>query len=382
MSEHALLSASGASRWLACPPSARLEEGLPESTSEYAEEGRLAHAIAELKLRKHFIEPMTARKFNAALKKLQEHPQYQPEMLEHTDRYLEEVQCVAHSFSSRPYVVAEKRVDYAHVAPEGFGTCDCIVIGGDTMHVFDFKYGKGVEVSAECNPQMMLYALGALRIYSILYSIRVVEMHIIQPRIGNFDAWALPADELNAWAEEIRPIARLAYAGEGEFNAGEHCRFCRAKAQCRARARQMLALEEFKQAPAAQLTLSEIGDILFRAQTLAKWVEEMQAFALTQCLAGTEVPGWKAVEGRSVRAWTDQEAAFAALLDSGVEEAMLYERRPLTLAAIEKMLGKKAFDQTVAEFVVSPPGKPTLVPVTDKREAITNQPTPEELFKN
>lgn len=383
MRAHALLSASGAHKWLNCTPSARLEETLPETTSEYAEEGRLAHAIAELKLRKHFIEPMGMRTFNSRLKKLQADPLYKDEMLHHTDTYLDYVSGITHSFNSPPYVAVEKQLDFSEYAPEGFGTGDCIIIHGDTLYVIDFKYGKGVPVSAELNPQMQLYALGAYVAYSFLYSITKVKLAIIQPRVGEPSEWELPAADLLAWGESIRPVAQKAFAGEGEFVSGEHCRFCRVAARCRARAEFNTSLEEFHQMKPPLISNEEVGAILARAQNLAKWVKDLEKYALGELLAGTEIPGWKAVAGRGSRQYVNQDEAFKALLGSGIEEAMLYNRVPLTVPAVEDLLGKVRYKELLAAagHVKTEPGKPTIAPISDKREAITRSSAAED-FKN
>jgi hypothetical protein len=376
---HAKLSASGSHKWLHCPPSANLEAQLPETTSSYAEEGRLAHAIGELKLRKHFT-PMGPKKFANELKKLQEMPHYSPEMLEHTDRYLEFVQAKAHSFSSPPYVVMERRLDYSHIAPEGFGTGDCLIIGGSVLVVIDLKYGQGVPVSAEANPQMMLYALGALKEYALLYAIDTVRLAIVQPRLGEPSEWEISAADLLAWGESIKPTAQAAFDGEGEFCSGEWCRFCRAKATCRARSNTMTALEAFGGMKPPLISNEEVGDILRRAQTLKSWVTDLEEYALSALLAGDEIPGWKAVEGRSNRQFADTDAAFKVLVDAGYNETLLYERRPITLTAVEKLTGKPKFTELLSGQVIKPPGKPTLAPESDHREAVTNKVTAEEAF--
>jgi len=382
---HAILSASSAHRWLICTPSARLEQTMPEKPSEYAEEGRLAHEIAELKLRKHFIEPgvplMGPRKFANQLKKFKEHELYQDEMLKHTDTYLEYIQGIVHGFSSPPYVAIEKKLDFSKYVPDGFGTGDCIIIGGNTMWVIDLKYGKGVPVSAERNPQMMLYALGAYEAYSFLYPIEVVKMAIVQPRLDSISEWETSITGLLAWGESIKPIAQKAWAGEGEYVSGDHCQFCRAKALCRARAEFNLDLEKYHGMKPPLISNQEVGQILTRARDLAQWVKDLEEYALAECLAGNEIPGWKAVEGRSVRQFMDWEKAFQVLIENGIDEALLYERKPITLAATEKLLGKKKFEELLGQFVERPPGKPTLVPVDDKREAIT-RPSAQEDFKN
>ncbi|HEY8462441.1 MAG TPA: DUF2800 domain-containing protein, partial [Bacillota bacterium] len=284
--KHALLNASGAHKWLNCTPSARLEETLPESQSVYADEGRLAHAIAELKLRKHFIEPMGPQKFKNALKKLQEDPLYQDEMLKHTDTYLDYVSKIVHSYPAPPYVTIEQRLDYSTFVPEGFGTGDCIIIGGSTLHVIDLKYGKGVPVSAECNPQMMLYGLGAYVKYLMLYPIDQVRLTIVQPRLDSISEWEISIHELVQWGEKyVRPRAQRAYNGQGDFNPGEWCRFCRARATCRARANIHTALEDFGYKKPPLLSNAEVGEILVRAQELEKWVKDLEEYALSECLA-------------------------------------------------------------------------------------------------
>ncbi len=378
--KHALLSASGAARWLACTPSARLEEQFPDSTSTYAEEGILAHEIAELKLRKAFTEPMGPRKFNNQLKKLKEHQLYQPEMLKHTDTYLEYVQGLVHGFDSPPHIAVEKRVEYTDYVPEGFGTADCIIIGGSTMCIIDLKYGKGVPVAAEDNPQMMLYALGAYSAYSFLYPIEKVVMSIVQPRLDSISEFSMPVDDLLYWATNtVMGAAEKAFKGEGDFVPGEHCRFCRAKSLCRARSEFNTAIEDKYPNKPPLLSNDEVGQLLIKARDLAKWVKDLEEYALAECLAGSEIPGWKAVEGRSVRQFTDIDAAFKILTGEGYDEAVLYERKPITLSATEKLVGKKKFNELLASFIYKPPGKPTLVPESDKREPI--KPDYKQIFK-
>ncbi|RAK21113.1 uncharacterized protein DUF2800 [Anoxybacillus vitaminiphilus] len=381
--EHALLSASAAHRWLACTPSVRLEEQFPDTTSPYAQEGTLAHEIAELKLRKYFIEPMSQRSFSAKLNKFKKHELFQEEMLKHTDTYLEYLKEITLAFPSKPYVAVEKRVDYSAYAPGGFGTCDCIIIHGEHLYVTDFKYGKGVPVSAENNPQMKLYALGAYLEYSLLYPIQHVHLTIVQPRLDSISEWSLSIDELLAWGEEIKPIAQKAFNGEGDFVPGEHCKFCRAKAQCRARADQYTALEDFKLMKPPLISNEEVGAILEKAQHIEAWVKDLKEYALAECLKGNEIPGWKAVEGRSTRQFADLDKAFEHLKQNGIDEAMLYERVPLTVAKIEKVLKKAEFTRLLEEpgFVVKTPGKPALVPISDKREAITAAPDAADDFQ-
>lgn len=370
---HALLSASASHRWLACPPSVRLEEQFPDSTSDFAREGTLAHEIAELKLRKYFTEPMSQRTFNTRLNKMKKHELYQEEMLKHTDTYLEYLKGISLSLSSAPYVAVEKRINYSSYAPEGFGTVDCLMVGGDTLYVTDFKYGKGVAVSAENNPQMKLYALGAYLEYSFLYPIKTIKLAIIQPRLNIISEFDLTVQELLSWGDEIKPVAEDAFAGKGDFVPGEHCKFCRAKAQCRARAEEFSALAYFTSLKPPLLTDEEVGQMLERGQHVESWIKALKDYALGQCLKGNEVPGWKAVEGRGSRSFVDQDKAFDHLRVNGVDEAILYERVPLTVSKIEKVLKKKEFTSLLDEagYIVKSPGKPTLAPAGDKRKSIS-----------
>lgn len=381
--DHALLSASSAHRWLICTPSARLEEQFPDTTSDYAREGTLAHEIAELKLRKQFTEPMSQSTYSRRLNKFKKHELFQDEMLKHTDTYLDYLREITIGMDVQPYVAVERQIDFSQIVPEGFGTVDCLIIGGDTLYITDFKYGKGVLVSAEDNPQMKLYALGAYFAYSFLYPIQNVKLAIVQPRLDSISEWEISAKDLLAWGEKIKPIAAKAFAGEGEFVPGEHCKFCRVKAQCRARAEMYTALSDFGMKKPPLLTNEEVGEVLERAQGLEAWVKALKEYALSACLNGEEIPGWKAVEGRSTRIYKDIDQAFEYLKSNGIDEALLYERVPLTVAKLEKALGKKEFTSLLVEkgLVEKTPGKPTIAPMSDKRPAITNKPSAAEDFQ-
>lgn len=380
MTKHALLGASSAHRWLNCPPSARLTENIQEERSIYAEEGSLAHELAELKLRKQLIEPMSKAEYDSKLKQIKEHILYEKDMQTYTDMYVDYIQSIVHGFSFKPYIVAEKQVDYSRWVPEGFGTADCIIISGDTLYILDFKYGKGVPVSAVDNPQMMLYALGAYSEYSLLYDIKRVTMVIIQPRIDNISTHLIDIDSLMLWAKQIAIIAEQAYKGEGEFYAGEHCKFCKAKANCRARAEKNIELAGFVNTKPALLDNSEIGELLEKGKDIASWVKDLEEYALKQCLAGNKIDGWKAVEGKSNRAFKDVDKAFDILKANDLDETVLYEKKPISLSAIEKLLGKKRFKELLNDEVIKPPGKPTLVVESDKRDAISNQVSAESVF--
>lgn len=388
--DHALLSASASHRWLLCTPSARLEATLPDTTSRAAKEGTLAHEIAELKLRKYFTEPMGPQKFSAAMKKLKARldddgkPLYADEMDRHTDTYLEYLQKLAHSLTSPPYVAIEKRLDFSMYVPEGFGTGDFIAIGGGTLFINDFKYGKGVPVSAVDNPQMKLYALGAYHAYSFLFPIERVRMAIIQPRLNDISEDEISLADLLAWGESIEPRAAAAFAGEGEYTPGEHCGFCRARSTCRARVESLLDAAAPAPMRPPLITWAEAANILRRVESLGliKWYNALKDDALAEVLKGGDVPGWKAVHGRGSREYVDIDAAFAHLQASGIEEALLYERRPLTVAAIEKVLKTKQYKELLADagHVVTKPGSPTLVPSDDPRSAITDQVSAEQAF--
>ncbi len=378
---HAILGASSSERWLNCNPSAALTADMPDPGSEYAAEGTLAHSIGELKLRKRFLPGLGPKKYKTEMDKLHADPLYNPEMESTTEEYLDAVNEIAMAYPEVPYVALEQKVDYSQWVPEGFGTADCILIGNGILHIVDYKHGKGVPVPAEDNPQMKLYALGAYARYSLFYSIQRVRWTVVQPRNGGVsETPELMIEDLLEWAETyVKPRAQLAAEGKGDYCPGEWCRFCKAKAVCRARSDNNLALEGFQKALPATLSPEEIGAILIRAKDLASWLSDIEEYALSALLEGQEIPGWKAVEGRAVRAWTDQDAAFEAAKAAGIEEAMLYKRVPVTLAALEKDMGKKAF-QVLTPFVTIPPGKPTLAPESDKREAISNRPSAEQDF--
>jgi hypothetical protein len=387
---HALLSPSAAHRWLNCTPAPRLEAELPDSTSEYAEEGRLAHSVCELAARKKFTVMKTAA-YNAALKKLKADPLWNDEMLTTANAYVEHLTEHAMRFEHAPYTALEVRVDISDYAPEAHGTCDCVMIGGDELIITDYKHGKGVAVSAEGNPQMRLYALGALKLYRPIYGdmIRRVSFYIDQPRLNDYSGDSMTVEELLAWGENtVKPKAVMAFAGLGEYSPGEWCRFCRAKAQCRARSDSFTALEDFKDAllpdnaalaeqyerdgiPAPPLlTDAEIGGLLTRAEELVKWHEALKEYALTACLNGITIPGWKAVEGRSIRKIADYDKAAAALQTAGYAEALLYRREPITLGDLDKLVGGEAqLKALLGDMLTRPPGKPSLAPKTDKRPA-------------
>ena len=394
---HAILSASSANRWLHCPPSALLAAQFPRTSSKYAEAGTLAHSIGELKARKYFLEPMGPQDYQKRLQTLKESPYYDRAMDGNTDFYLDYLKSLSMSYASPPFVALEVRVDYSRYVPEAFGTADCIMIGESRMCVVDYKNGSGVQVEAENNPQMMLYALGALETYSMIYgdTIKDIRLAIVQPNIGEPKAWDATTAYLREWGETVvKPTAALAWEGKGDFCPGDWCDsgFCPAKATCKARAMKLLELEPLKdRAPEGQLsdadrelakeecdvdltdkllTDAEIGDILTRAQGLSKWVKALEDYALSAILKGRDIPGFKAVLGRSSSQWAGgPDKAFEILKERGVEEAILWKREPVTVAGLKKELGKKVFDAVSDGLVEKKPGSPALALESDRRKA-------------
>lgn len=406
---HSIVSASSAGRWIKCPPSAMLAAQAPKTTSDYAEAGRLAHAIGELKARKYFLEGIGPRKFSNAMKKFREDPHYDPGMDSATDLYLDTLKEQALTFDSPPFVALEVKVDYGDIAPGGFGTSDAVLIGGDTIVVADYKNGAGVPVEAEENPQMLLYAYGALRTFGPIYgdTIQKVRLCIIQPNSGGVKIWETTRDLLNGWAHEmVAPAAALAAEGKGDFFAGSWCDnyFCPARATCRARAEYLLSLTSLEGAePVGDrqpsevaayevareinpdlpplLSDEEIGDVLAQAKDLAKWIKSLEEYAYEALMAGGNIPGWKLVAGRSSRSWEGgEDAAFQELQARGIPEAMLYERKPVTPPALEKALTKKVFAEKAEGLVHIAPGKPTMVVASDPRPPY-QQVQAEEAFK-
>lgn len=379
--QHALLSASGAHRWLNCTPSARLEENFENKQTVYTQEGTLAHELAELKLRKNY-ETMSTRKFNSELKKIKENELYKPEMDNHTDIYAEYIKQIMYT-SKAPCIFIEYKTDYSKYAKEGFGTTDCVIIEGNTLHVIDFKYGQGVAVSAENNPQMMLYALGIYEANSIIYDIKNVVLAIIQPRLDSISEWNISIEDLIKWGNEVViPKAEDAFAGIGDFIPGEHCRFCKAKGECRARAEANLqAIEIRKTVDKNLLANDEIGVILKQCTDVEDWLKDLRETALNKILNGEKIEGWRAVEGRSNRVITNIDEAFELLKKDGFDETVLYERKPLSLTELEKLVGKKKFAELLADYIEKPKGKPALVDSSDKRPDFENKTTAEEDFK-
>lgn len=357
---HAILSASASKRWLSCPPSAKLNAELPDTTSEYAREGTCAHELAEYKVNK--LLGIEAKNPTESL------DFYDSEMEDCTESYAQYIAEQIAKYDS-PVVMVEQRLDFSKYVPGGFGTGDCVIVADDVLTVIDYKHGKGVPVSAENNSQMMLYALGALELFDSLYDIREICMIIFQPRLENISEFTMTVNTLLDWAEnELRPKAELAAKGEGEFCAGEHCRFCKIKATCRKRAEYNLMLAQYDFAPPDMLEDTEIEAILEKVEALTAWAADIKEYALSQALAGKQWTGYKVVEGKSNRKYTDENAVAAAV--KAIGKNPYSEPEILGITAMTKLLGgKKKFDELLSKYVCKPQGKPTLVPASDKRKA-------------
>ena len=363
MADHAVLSASGSHRWLNCTPSARLELEFENTGSEAAREGTAAHALCEHKLKRalHMRSRRPVSDYDS------------DEMEECTDAYVDfvmEQYEAAKQVCKDPVVLIEQRLDFSCYVPDGFGTGDCLIISDDRLHIIDFKYGMGVLVEAENNPQMKLYALGALAVYDALYDIREVSMTIFQPRRESVSTWTIPVEDLKAWAEnELKPRAKMAYDGEGEYLPGEWCTFCRAAVRCRARAEEKLKLAqtEFRMPPL--LTDAEIEDILAVLPDLTKWANEITAYALDTALNhGKEWNGFKVVQGRSVRKYRDEAAVAEAAKEAGYKD--IYRQSLIPLTEMQRLMGKDRFEEILGGLITKAPGRPTLVPKSDRRPAM------------
>jgi hypothetical protein len=374
--KHALLSASSAKRWLECPPSARLCEHYPDTTSVYAEDGTMAHQLCEFYLKKaleikcedpHENNPFC---FDSETEDCaNSYVQFILEILEKSKQTCKD-----------PKVFIEQKVDYSRWVEEGFGTCDCAVIADGTLHICDYKHGSGVLVEADDNPQMKLYALGCLEIFDGIYDISTVSMTIFQPRRENVSTYTTFKESLFQWADEIlKPTAELAFAGKGDFKTGEHCRFCKAKAECRKRAEENMQLAAYDFKNPNLLESDEIADILLKVDDLVAWAGNVKEFALQQALQGVKFEGFKVVEGRSNRKYISEIKVADTVKNAGFDP---YEKSVLGITKMEKLLGKKQFATLLGDLIEKPQGKPVLVPETDKRLSINVTTAAEEFADN
>ena len=360
MGKHAFLSASASHRWLACPPSAKLCAQEDDHGSPYAQQGTDAHELCQFLLEQALGRPCRDPTEDLTW--------YNAEMLEAAEGYrdfvLEQIG-EAKKLCRDPLVCVEQTLDFSKWVEHGFGTGDCVIVADDLLHIVDFKFGLGVLVEATDNSQLKCYALGAVDTFGDLYDIRRIKLSIYQPRRENVDTFEQTKDELLKWADEVlAPTAKLAYEGEGEFAAGDHCQFCKVKATCRKRAEYSMELAKYEFADAPTLDETEIAAILPQIDTLVSWAEDIKTYALQQALSGVRYPGWKLVEGRSNRKYTDEAAVAAVVTKAGFDP---YEQKLLGITAMQKQLGKKKFDELLSGLVIKPQGKPVLAPAADKR---------------
>jgi len=375
---HAILSASASHRWMTCTPSAQLEQQFPDIKSEYAAEGTFAHALAELRLSRAVANTIKPSAYKKKLGEMKKDPFYSTSMEEHIEQY---VAFVGEKFMEAKkncpdtLVLLEQRLDFSEWVPEGFGTGDVIIISDGVLEIIDLKYGQGVPVSAKGNTQMRLYALGAISQYGLLYDFDCIRMTIVQPRLDSITSEDMSVNALLEWGNEVvKPAAKKAMAGEGEFVPGDHCQFCRAKAICKARANANLEMARYEFQDPPLLSIDEIAEILFKAEELQKWAKDVHDYALDQAVNhGIKFPGWKLVEGRSNRKYTDVDAVAERLKAKGYADDVIYMPREIWgITEMEKRLGKKLFEEYLNDLVIKPAGKPTLVPETDKRPEISS----------
>ena len=363
MPKHAILAASASSRWLACPPSARLCAELPDKSSSYALQGTDAHELAAFKVLQALGEDVKDPTENLTF--------FDQEMDGYTDAYRDFVMeqfMEAKKHCKDPVILVEQRLDFSEWVPEGFGTGDAVIIADDVLHVIDLKYGLGVIVSAEKNSQLMCYGLGALSLFDGIYDVKTIRLSIFQPRRDNISTFEISKEDLLCWAKTtLSPAAEMAFNGEGEFHAGDHCQFCKLKATCRKRAEYNLEMAQYDFEMPIQLSETEISLILPRIDELIAWGNDVKDYALKQAMSGTEYPGYKLVAGRSVTKYTDENAVAAAVISAGFDP---YEKKLLGITAMKSLLGKNTFNTVLGPLTHKPQGKPTLVPTSDKRPAI------------
>lgn len=369
MTAHAILSASGSAKWLVCPRSARLEEQFPDKQTSYTMEGTFAHEVFEyvlgVELGKHPADDERAAEFFANEHWSEALHDYVRLAVDHVKRLV----------TPSAVVLIEQRLDFSPWVPEGFGTGDVVIVDDDVIHVCDLKYGAGIPVSAVGNSQMRLYALGAYNAFEYLFDIKTVRTTILQPRLDNWSSEELPLETLLAWADEtVKPAAKLAWENGGEFVPGSHCSegFCKARFQCAARAEESMAVarQSFALVQPELLTTEQVCAVLAKADVAIKWLNDVKDFALKEAERGQSITGWKLVEGRSNRKYVDQDAVARKLVESGIPEAVIYERSLLGITALEKAVGKSKVAELIGDLIDKPQGKPVLVPETDKRQAI------------
>jgi len=360
MAKHAFLSASSCARWLACTKSAALNAQAGSTGSPYAQEGTDAHSLCE-----YLVLTALGREAKDPTEDLSYYDQEMQDCAEgYRDFCMEGVE-TAKALCPDPMVGVEEHLEFSRWVPQGFGTGDCVIVADDLLQIIDFKYGRGIEVSADHNPQLMCYALGAVDAYDGIYDIRRISLNVYQPRLGNVDSWEVSKEELLDWAENtLAPAAKLAYAGEGTFKAGDHCQFCKVKATCRERADYNMKLAQYDFADPALLEPSDIAAILPKIDQLTSWASDVKDYALQQALSGVHYDGFKVVAGRSVRKYTNETAVAEAVTDAGYDP---YEQKLLGITAMTRMLGRTKFNEILGDLIDKPQGKPVLVTESDKR---------------
>ena len=363
MARHAFLSASASYRWINCPPSAKLCEGMPDETSTYAQEGTDCHELCA-----YLVEKAMGRDVQDPTGHLSYYSAEMQSCAEEYCSYVMEQYGKARGYCKDPVMFIEQRLDFSRWVEEGFGTGDCVIIADEVLHIIDYKHGLGVLVGSEGNTQMMCYALGALDAFDDIYDIKRIEMTIFQPRRDNVSTWSLSRKDLLDWADMVlAPTARMAYEGKGEFKAGDHCQFCKAKSVCRKRAEHNLELARYDFAMPDTLSEIEIAAILPKIDQLIAWGNDLKDYALSQAQSGTHYEGFKVVEGRSNRKYTDEDAVARTVTEAGYDP---YEKKILGITAMSSLLGKKRFEELLGSLIYKPPGKPALVPETDPRPAM------------
>lgn len=370
--KHALLSASGSSRWLNCTPSAKLEEKFPNKSSIYADEGTLAHEISEIEL-SYSLGYIDTKTYSSEMRKLKRHKLYTDEHEVEVDKYVEIVLETYNAILGKhpdALIKIEQRLDFSHIVEFGFGTGDVLIIADGKIYVIDLKYGKGVPVSAENNSQLKLYGIGALREYELLYDINSVVLMIVQPRLDNFSEWEISVSDLMDWAlQVVKPKAKEAYQGSGEQKVGDWCRFCKAKAICRAYSEHNLKLAKYEFVDSELLEDDEIADILGKLDVLTDWAKAVKEYALDKALKGKVWPGYKVVEGRSNRTFLNDKAVMDILKARGFKRSDYVVTKLANLSKIEQLLGKTDFPLILKGQIIKPEGAPALVTLDDKRPA-------------
>ena len=378
---HALLSASGSERWLNCTPSARLEDQFgTRTTSKFAEEGTIAHEYAEICMLRDVLDNITEVTFNVRLEEILNKEQFNDEMLDEIPKYIDycsEQFQAAKLRTPDAIIEIERSIDLSEFIPEGKGLCDCNIIADSVLEVIDLKYGKGVQVSAVKNKQLMLYGLGAFKYYEMHYDIKTIRLTIVQPRLNSISSWDISVEELLQWANtELKEKARMAFDGLGDIMPGTWCKFCSIKTKCKTLANENLKIEKFGQKRSELLTDDEIANIIARAPLLVEWANSIHEYAIEQALTNNKVwPGFKLVEGISRRKWYDEEKVGDIILQRvpTFDENDIFKSKLRSITDIEKLVGKKKFGETFGDLVIKPQGKPTLVHESDKRPPLSSQ---------